>query len=133
SALPEYLTTAPLREHRRSGRHITLHVGVGANHRGDVAAVEHSPRRTFREASLFLNQRTAYGRHHRDLRGGLTYPMGGKRFPVERAEIDSARRLFRRCLVIERQSGVKQRPRNGAIGKARIEMMEAIMRGQFAG
>ena len=73
----------PARTSRGRG-HENLHVGVGEDHRSDVAAIEHRARRGAAEAALERKQRRADLGDRRDQRGGLADSLALERRLVER-------------------------------------------------
>ena len=105
-----------------------LHLRVGADHRADVATVEHGAFRPRREAALHVDERRAHRRHGRDDGRRLAHVAGAQPLFVEVGERQAARGGDRRFDVVEPQPLLQQRAGRGAVEQARVEMRQAVMR-----
>jgi hypothetical protein len=104
-------------------------VGVGENDRPDVAAVHHCARRRAAELALKFEQSRADLGDGRNPRGGFP---DGMRFQTGFGEAAGVERLGSRHSarnIIERLSGIDQRPGHRAVEQAGIEMPQSVMRG----
>ena len=105
--------------HLRARRDIELHVGVGADHGADVAAVEHGAAGLCGEGALLVDQDFPHLREHRDPRGRVGHRVRRQRVLVEIGQVDLARRGLGRRFIVERQAVRQQRMADGAVGQAR--------------
>ena len=118
--------------HLGARRDVELHVGIGADHRADVAAVEHRAGRLSGEVALLFDQDAPHARDDRHLRGRLADRMRRQHGAVELRQIDLARRGLGGRGVVQRQAVRQQRMRDGAVGQAGVEMVEVIVVGKPA-
>ena len=118
--------------HLGARRHEELHVGLRADHRADVAAVEHRAAGLRGEGALLVDQDLAHAREDGDLGGRLAHLMRRQRLAVEVLEIDLARGGLGRRDIVERQAVDEQRMADGAVGQPGVEMRQVVIVGQPA-
>jgi hypothetical protein len=107
-----------------------LHVGRGADHGPDVAAVEHGAGRRCGEILLEREHHRAHLRERRDDRGGLADRVTFQRRLVEARRIERLRGAERPLAVIERMARIHQGLGDRAIDQPGVEMTQAVMGGK---
>ena len=131
------LATSLQLESAAAGAHLgrrgdeNLHVGVGADHGADVAAVEHGAGRRRGELLLEFEQGRAHVRDRRDDRRRLADLVALERDLVEACGIDRLRRGNGARLVVGVVAGIEQRLRHRAVQQPGVEMAQAVVRGEL--
>ena len=120
------------RARRGARRDEQLDRRFGADHRADVAAVEHRARRAVRESALLVDQHAPHRRNDRNPGGGVGDGMGRQRFAVEVGEIDEFSRLDGARLVVQRPAPGDQHRRDGAVGQPGVEIGQVVIVGEPA-
>src|SRR5262245_35501886 len=110
-------------------RHKQLHIGVGANHCADIAAVEHRARFTPREGALVIAKRLSHLGLTCNDRGRFTEAPVDQRGIIQRLEIELLRRTEGGCRIRWTCSPCQRVARNGAVELAGVEMSKRIMGG----
>ena len=115
---------------KRCRRHIDFHLRLRADHRADIAPVEHRTLRAVGKLALRRNQLGAHRRHGSNPRGSLAHFAGAQHILVEIREGQRAGSSDCCGFVFKRVACIQQRQRCGAIQQAGIEMRQMIVAGQ---
>ena len=129
-ALAAHLQHPSPRPHLGRRGHVDLHVGLGADHRPDVAAVEHGAGRRLREVALQREKRRPHLGDRRDDRGGLAGLVALERDLVECRRVDCPRGRGGLHGIVEAMAAGTQRLRHRAIEQPGVEMAQPIMGGE---
>src|SRR6185437_1388406 len=118
--------------HLRGGGDVELYVGRRRDNGPDIAAVQHRARLPCRESALIVQECRAhlrYGRHDRRGRGhGLCLQC----IFVEFFRIERGSRGRGVGRIVGRMAGIEHRLGDGPIEQSRIQVMQAVMRGDPA-
>src|SRR6185437_10315920 len=118
--------------HLRGGGDVELYVGRRRDNGPHIAAVQHGARLPCRESALIVQKRRAhlrYGRHDRRGRGhGLCLQC----IFVEFFRIERGSRGRGVDRIVGRMAGIEHRLGDGPIEQSRIQVMQAVMRGDPA-
>src|SRR5579885_2377722 len=109
-----------------------LHVGVGADHRADVAAVEHRALRLPGEASLEGEQGGSFLQNGGDHRGGAADRLVAQARIVEQRRVEAARRRRGGFGIGRIAAGGEHAQRRGAVEPPGIEMGQAELCGEVS-
>jgi hypothetical protein len=109
------------------GDHENLHIGVGADHSADIAAIKHRAGRTGREMPLKIHQHLPHPRKRRDHRGGLADDLALQHRISEFFGVEFHRGGDRECLNGQVGAGIEQRLGHRAIDHAGIEVAIAVV------
>ena len=127
-----HLAKAPVSPRVERGGDEQLHIRIGADHRADIAPVEHCAAGLLREGPLAFEQRRAHLRVDRDTTGKPPDCLAAQ-FRVGQQTVGEVRRSKSIRLAVGVASCELHLPPDRAVEQAGIEMRQAEMRGYGLG